>query len=406
MTRTEYMKSLEKLLAPLPETERRDALDYYDEYFDAAGKYREAETIAELGSPEEVAQKILENQDLVPAETPSAPTEPDSSPSRPVKKHRSHWKSIAACALLAVAGFAFVGAHLPFRRVVTTTAEETIVSPGTSNSPTYSNLAVENSSANSNSSSDSTFNVSLDCLKKLTIDLDMGNVKFVTEEGLTEARIEVKNRDNRLKTDFDFKESGSHFNYKAPKGFSLNPKSLKNIFTLTIYLPEGFEMDKLDANLDMGNLDFGSLKIKDLTAELDMGNCTADALTANTADFSLDMGNFTADSLDARSAEIDLSMGNLEITTVNAHDFTVDNDMGDIKIGLLTGAQKIDLDTDMGTIELTVDGSLPDYAVDASNDLGTLRVNGQKYSEKFKSSGPRELTLSNSMGSTTLNFQN
>ncbi len=400
MTRTEYMKSLEKLLAPLPETERRDALDYYDEYFDAAGKYREAETIAELGSPEEVAQKILENQDFVPAEAPSVPSEPDHLSSRPVKQHRSHWKPIAACALLAVAGFAFAGAHLPFRRVVTTTANT--IETGTSNAPTYSNLAVENSSASSSSS----FTVSLDCLKKLTIDLDVGDVNFITEKGLTEARIEYKNRDSRFENDFVFNESGSYFNYKAPKGHNFNLKGMKNKFTLTIYLPEGFEMDKLDVALDMGDLSLGSLKVKDLTAELDMGNCTADALTADTADFELDMGNFTADSLDARSAEIDLSMGNLSISTVNADDFTVDNDMGDIKIDLLTGAQKIDLDTDMGTIELMVDGSLSDYAVDASNDLGTLRVDGKKYSEAFHSNGSRKLTLSNSMGSTTLNFQN
>ena len=400
MTRTEYMKSLEKLLAPLPETECRDALDYYDEYFDAAGDDREAETIAELGTPQEVAQKILENQDLVPAEVPSS----DNSipyPRRPEKKHHIHWKPLAACALLAMAGFAFVGAHLPFRRAVTTTAEETVVSPGTTNSSTYSNLAVENTPA-----SDSAFNVSLDCMKKLTLDLDLGSVQFISEQGLTEARIELKNCDSRFKTDFDFQDSGSHFNYKAPKGFNFNLKGMKNKFTLTIYLPEGFEMDKLDTDLDMGDLSLGSLKVKDLTAELDMGNCTADALTSDTADFSLDMGNFTADSLDARTAEIDLSMGNLSISNVNASDFTVDNDMGDIKIGLLTGAQKIDLDTDMGTIELMVDGSLSDYAVDASNDLGTLRIDGKKYSETFHSSGSRKLTLSNSMGSTTLDFQN
>lgn len=400
MTRTEYMKSLEKLLASLPETERRDALDYYDEYFDAAGKSRESETIAELGSPEEVAQKILENQDFVPAEAPSASIEPDHSSKRLVKKHRSHWTPIAACTLLAVAGLAFVGAHLPFRRIVPATAN--VLETDTSNSPTYSHLAVENNAADSSSS----FHVSLDRLKKLTLDLDIGDVNFITEKGLTDARIEYQNRDSRFENDFVFKDSGSYFNYKAPKGFNFNLKDTKKKFTLTIYLPEGFAMNKLDATLDMGDLSLGSLKVKDLTAELDMGNCTADALTADTSHFELDMGNFTAGLLDARSAEIDLSMGNLEITTVNAYDFTVDNDMGDIKIGLLTGAQKIDLDTDMGTIELMVDGSLSDYAVDASNDLGTLRVDGKKYSETFHSNGSRKLTLSNSMGSTTLDFQN
>lgn len=400
MTRTEYLKSLEQLLAALPETERRDALDYYEEYFDAAGAGREAETIAELGTPEEVAQKILEGQDFVPAEAPSTPDNTIPYPSRPVQNRRPHRKPLFACALLAVAGLAFIGAHIPFRRVVTTT-DDAVESP----SLTYRNLAVENGTADSIPTGDSTFSVGLDCLKKLNLDLDIGSVKFVSKKDLTEARIEIQNRDSRFETDFDFKESGSHFNYKAPKGFSLNPKSLKDTFTLTIYLPEGFEMDRLDVNLDMGSLNLGSLKVHDLTAELDMGDCTADDLTTKTADLDLDLGNFTVASLTAETADIELDMGNFTLTNASVSDLTVDNDMGDIQIGLLTDAQKIDLDTDMGTIELTVSGSLPDYAVDASNDMGTLRIDGQKYSEKFQSRGSREITLTNGMGSTTLNFQ-
>lgn len=399
MTRTEYMKSLEKLLASLPETERRDALDYYDEYFDAAGKSRESETIAELGSPEEVAQKILENQDFVPAEAPSASIEPEPSSMRPVKKHRSHWTPLAACALLAVAGLAFVGAHLPFRRIVPATAN--VTETDTLNSPTYSHLAVENNAVDSSSS----FHVSLDRLKNLTLDLDIGDVNFIPEKGLTDARIEYKNRDSHFESDFVFKDSGSYFNYKAPKGFHFNVKDMEKKFTLTIYLPEGFEMNKLDATLDMGDLSLGSLKVKDLTAELDMGSFTADDLTTRTADFDLDMGNFTVSSLTAETADIELSMGNLTILNGNAHDFTVSNDMGDIKVGLLTGAQKIDLEADAGTIELTVDGVLSDYGIDAENDFGTLRIDGKNYSERFQSSGNRKLTLSNDMGSTTLNFQ-
>lgn len=42
MTRQEYMQQLAALLAAMPEAERRDALDYYEEYFDAAGPEKEA----------------------------------------------------------------------------------------------------------------------------------------------------------------------------------------------------------------------------------------------------------------------------------------------------------------------------------------------------------------------------
>ena len=39
MTRQEYMQQLAALLAAMPEAERRDALDYYEEYFDACLLY-------------------------------------------------------------------------------------------------------------------------------------------------------------------------------------------------------------------------------------------------------------------------------------------------------------------------------------------------------------------------------
>ena len=56
MTRQEYMQQLATLLAAMPEAERRDALDYYEEYFDAAGPEKEAQTIQELGSPQNSLQ--------------------------------------------------------------------------------------------------------------------------------------------------------------------------------------------------------------------------------------------------------------------------------------------------------------------------------------------------------------
>ena len=45
MTRQEYMQQLAALLAAMPEAERRDALDYYEEYFDVEGKEKKANTI-------------------------------------------------------------------------------------------------------------------------------------------------------------------------------------------------------------------------------------------------------------------------------------------------------------------------------------------------------------------------
>lgn len=61
MTREKFFTELEQALASLPYAERRDALNYYEEYLDSAGPENEAQAIADLGSPQNVARKILES---------------------------------------------------------------------------------------------------------------------------------------------------------------------------------------------------------------------------------------------------------------------------------------------------------------------------------------------------------
>ena len=60
MSRTEFMNQLKNLLWDIPECEREEALNYYEDYFDDAGAENEAQIIASLGSPEKVAAIIKE----------------------------------------------------------------------------------------------------------------------------------------------------------------------------------------------------------------------------------------------------------------------------------------------------------------------------------------------------------
>ena len=52
------MAELTRRLAALPEGERRDALQYYEEYFDDAGPDMEGAVLAELKSPAAVAARL------------------------------------------------------------------------------------------------------------------------------------------------------------------------------------------------------------------------------------------------------------------------------------------------------------------------------------------------------------
>ena len=58
MNKAEFMKELERLLQNIPENERIEALNYYEEYFSDAGEENEQKVLAELESPQKVADKI------------------------------------------------------------------------------------------------------------------------------------------------------------------------------------------------------------------------------------------------------------------------------------------------------------------------------------------------------------
>lgn len=58
MNRKEFLGQLERLLWDIPEQERREALEYYSNYFEDAGEENESGVIQELGSPGKVAAII------------------------------------------------------------------------------------------------------------------------------------------------------------------------------------------------------------------------------------------------------------------------------------------------------------------------------------------------------------
>ena len=102
MTRTAFLSALEQLLAPLPESERKDALSYYEDYLDAAGPENEARAIAELGSPEEVARKILDEQ---------TPAGSSAAPASPARKPRSRWRMVLGGGLAVLVLVCFFFQH-------------------------------------------------------------------------------------------------------------------------------------------------------------------------------------------------------------------------------------------------------------------------------------------------------
>lgn len=70
MNRIDFMSQLERLLQDVSPTEREEALQYYNDYFDDAGAENEKDVIEALGNPARVAENI--KRDLQDNDTPHA----------------------------------------------------------------------------------------------------------------------------------------------------------------------------------------------------------------------------------------------------------------------------------------------------------------------------------------------
>jgi len=71
MNKDQFLYELRGKLANLPPAEVESAMSYYDEYFLDAGPEREQQIIAELGTPNAVASKIIGEFALTEAAAPS-----------------------------------------------------------------------------------------------------------------------------------------------------------------------------------------------------------------------------------------------------------------------------------------------------------------------------------------------
>lgn len=396
MTRQEYMQQLAALLAAMPEAERRDALDYYEEYFDAAGPEKEAQTIQELGSPQNVAEKIWEGTGA----QFGTPMPDNSMPEQGSRRRKSPvWIVLAILAILIVVLLVFNG----FFKIVTkyqysiaesATAEE--VPPQETTGGTTENMdestdentetAITKESAKSESTNrleSSTMTLDAKQVQTMVLDLDCGEVAFVRSNAADEITLRFENfYSDWLERTVD--ESGFSVRYKIPKGYISGSDPTP---TLSIALPE-IKLEQIELNLNLGSADLGTLKAKSIQADLALGSLYADELQTGQLDATL-------------------ALGSAELGTVQAERVTIENAQGDVTISRLVGASQVQVTDQLGNIALTLGEKADGYSVQAACGLGSITVSGAKQASPYSanSKAANAVILDAALGDITLNFE-
>lgn len=396
MTRQEYMQQLAALLAAMPEAERRDALDYYEEYFDAAGPEKEAQTIQELGSPQNVAEKIWEGTGA----QFGTPMPDNSMPEQGSRRRKSPvWIVLAILAILIVVLLVFIGSFkivtkYQYSIAESATAEE--VPPQEATGGATENMdesmdentetAITKESAKSESTNrleSSTMTLDAKQVQTMVLDLDCGEVAFVRSNAADEITLRFENfYSGWLERTVD--ESGFSVRYKIPKGYISGSDPTP---TLSIALPE-IELEQIELNLNLGSADLGTLKAKSIQADLALGSLHADELQTGQLDATL-------------------ALGSAELGTVQAERVTIENAQGDVTICRLVGASQVQVTDQLGNIALTLGEKADGYSVQAACGLGSIAVSGAKQASPYSanSKAANAVILDAALGDITLNFE-
>jgi hypothetical protein len=353
MTRTAFLAALEQLLAPLPETERKDALSYYEDYLDAAGPEKEAQAIAELGTPEEVAHKILEEQ---------APADPSAAPASPANKPRSTWRMVLGGGLAVLVLVCFFFQH----------SKATPVQPVEPASPAADSSSVPEESNGTHLAvpadtvplpipaddlGESTLQIPLEKLRtELELELDYGSVVFVTDPTLTSDVYATFQFDNFPHTPLQrTSDEYGHttLDFEMPDNWQVSPDAPEALLTVT--LPAD-ALTRLTLDLEVGDVHLDDLQLQSLKVELDNGSLYADDLTVT------------------RDLEADISIGGCLIRQ-------------------LSGTKQANISA-YRSIQLCLDGDPADYTIDARTD-NVVRIGSKKYDKRYTSTGPKgDLDLS------------
>ena len=409
MNKQTYLAQLAQLLAPLPEQERQDALNYYEEYFDAAGPEAEDVTAAELGDPADAARKILEGEGLTLDATGES-TAPKTAPPAGPDKSAPHGPAnippvvgvlLGLAAVLVVVCVLLIGLAGVRPGSISNTAETFVISaiePPQDADPTTetpdsesaeSSGVAEGSSDTVEDNTPRTMDMVFDSItpQDAVLDIDYGHLTIVIDPGATSAALHCENVYSKRFNVTCTENVPLTIRYKVPANCDLNSEPEPE-FVLSVPDADTFHFKALTIHSAMSDVEFDN----------------NETIKADSIELDLAMGDFTCSTVQADSFNATVSMGNFTGGLVQGSTFTADVAMGDFDLGRLEGAKTCQVNAGMGNIGLTVDGKADDYALDLQAPMGETAFNGKPQGTRCtqNTTAPRTVTLAANMGDVVL----
>ncbi len=402
MSREEFLGELEKLLADLPEDERKDALSYYYDYLDGSDADEISERISSLGTPKELADKIRlasDDTNVIEGEftetgysdsiddTRNVPdkytqiAECDSDVSGgPEKKYNIFGITITKSVLIlliillvfiipmilsVLRGIGHIGRGIA----------RGVFGPVSITSEVISDIkdafsSAANSGSNTDKESDSAVSTSGN-LSKVSLgaaanikkwDIDAGAVDFTIKES-SDGNIYVE-YDSRLKTEIRADSDTLKVKTENKKSAAFDKR------TVIVYVPDDMNLKDVDINAGAGILVCDvSFETDDMDLELGAGEMQFDKVKTGKADIDLGAGKISFTEFIAKNADIKVAMGDLALSGDITDSLSLDCGMGNAALNLSSKESEHNYDYKVGM------GNLSAGSVEISGIAGSREIN-------------------------------
>ena len=399
MTKYEYLARLEQLLAGLSPQQRRDALDYYAEYFDAAGEDHEEETAQRLGDPETVARDILEGE----ADNAGAGAPPEEAgPGMPVRPNGKGWlfTLLGGAAVLVMVALALgvsaltrPGGAKPAVGSSQTgeasapSSQGAVASPdggaamdsvdngaavagdqaGQGDDPAVSPAAASSTGGSQVAADwENVYTVPLQKVELELVDVDL-TVAF--DAGATGVAL----RGGGIPADSLYVDQGE-LTRDAKLEARLNARGTQGA-VLTLVLPTNAAPQRLELKLTGGTAVLPGLTLDELEIDSVGSLVTLDTVTARQIELEEQAdGQITTAALSADEIVLEVARGSLRVEEARA-------------------ARELDVEVQSGTADVTVGGAAGDFRLEAENKGGSLTVAGESVTGKLERAGATSVTL-------------
>ena len=328
MTRSEYLTAIATLLQDISVEERKEAMKFYNDYFDEAGDENADQAIEDLGSPEEVARKIREslgNNEFVktPVEeiTNNGLTYATAAYEAPKKKSFPVWGivliAVGALLILCMPIVLSMRSIGRLTRSFGSAVVERDITHNSTNGVSVSNEKIEN----------------------IKISIDYGEVKIVTDSGSDE--IYCSYEDVKFgEISEDVKASTYVFEYDGNKSAYISHSKAPSF---VICVPKDYEFE-------------------DITLEVGAGDVSLDGNVVSTG-----------------KAEINIGAGNLEVDDWKMSDIKINCGCGNIDFEGSVD-RRFEAKLGAGNIDLKLDGKENEYDYYIDGALGNFDINGRSSS--------------------------